>query len=360
MIVLSIIKRMDWLLNAVVLFLVAAGLLTIYSINQDLFYQQLIWTLLALLVIVFFALLDWRPLINYRSLVFGFYFFVIGLLFLTYFFAPVIRSARSWLVLGPIQLQPAELVKPALIIVYAYFFAKRHVGIAHWYNLILSFLYFFIPAVLILIQPDLGTVLILFGLWFGFLLISGLRLRHLIFGIIVLTLLSFWGWQNFLADYQKERIIGALNPNYDPLGINYSVIQSKIAIGSAGFWGKGYGRGSQVQLGFLPEAATDFVFASFVEEWGLVGALFLVLAFLILSLRLIQISLRSHRNFGTFVGLGTALLFLLHFIFNLGFNLGLLPVVGVSLPLLSYGGSNLLTNALLIGIIQSIVIRASF
>lgn len=351
---------MDWVVNAAVFFLTAAGLITLFSLNRQLFFQQLLWAGMLIFVIFIFSLVDWRPLINYRSLIFGIYFLIIGLLVLTYFFAPTIRSARSWLVWGSFQFQPAELAKLALIIVYGYFFARRHQGIAHWRNLFLPFLYFLLPAALVLLQPDLGTVLILFGLWAGFLLLSGLRFRHLLFGTIIFSLLGFWAWQNFLADYQKERIIGAFRPGYDPLGVNYSVIQSKIAIGSAGFWGKGYGRGSQAQLGFLPEATTDFIFAAFVEEWGFAGGFLIIAAFMLLTLRLTQIGLQSRHNFGAFVALGTALLFLLHFILNVGFNLGLMPVIGVPFPFFSYGGSNLLTNGILIGILQSVVIRKPF
>ncbi len=354
------LKRQDWFLNAAVIFLAAASLVILSSIDRFLFWQQLIWFLIGLGVILGFSLIDWRPLINYRWLIFGIYAASILLLIVTYFFAPDIRNTKSWLVLGPVQLQTSEFAKLALIILLAVFFAKRHVGIARLGVLLKSFLYFAVPAGLVLIQPDLGSTVIIFAIWIGFLLVSGIRWRHLIIGGLILLVLTGLGWKFFLADYQKERILAFVNPAYDPLGVNYSVIQSKIAIGSAGFFGKGYGQGTQVQLGFLPAAATDFVFASFTEEWGLLGGLLAIGTFIFLLLRIIKIGLICQNNFSKLVCLGTVIMFLAQFIINMGSTLGMLPVIGVTFPFFSYGGSSILINAILIGIIQSAVIRTSF
>jgi rod shape determining protein RodA len=163
-----------------------------------------------------------------------------------------------------------------------------------------------------------------------------------------------------LKPYQKERIVAFLNPSYSPLKINYGVIQSKIAIGSAGFFGKGYGQGTQIQLGFLPAAATDFVYAAFIEEWGGLGGLLVLGAFVLMMLRIVKIGLESHNNIPKLICLGTVIMFLAQFVINVGSTLGLLPVIGVTFPFLSYGGSSILVNAMLIGIIQSIIIRSSF
>lgn len=357
---LSLLKRMDWIINGCVLALTAASLLILYSINYSNFIQQAIWFLLAFIVIFVFAQIDWRPLLNYRSLIFGIYFFVIALLVVTYFFASPIRGAKSWLVFGPVQFQTSELSKLAIIILFSYYFAQRHIGIGHWQNLLVPFLYFLIPFGLIIIQPDMGSALILLALFLGYLLISGIKWRHLILGILILLILFAAGWHGFLKDYQKERIVALLNPDYDPLGINYNTIQAKIAIGSGGWWGKGLKQGTQVQLGFLPEAATDFVFSSFTEEWGLIGALLILIVFAILIWRIIKIGLRVENNFSKLICLGTITALLIHFFFNVGSNMGLVPVIGVPFPLFSYGGSNLLTNAMLLGIVQSIVVRFSF
>ena len=233
-------------------------------------------------------------------------------------------------------------------------------GIARWHNILIPFFYFLLPVGLVLLQPDLGSALILFGIWVGYLFISGARKKHLLIGLIIFALAAAWGWQGFLKDYQQQRIIGLFRPDYDPLGINYNVIQSKIAIGSAGFFGKGYQQGTQVQLGFLPEAATDFIFAAYVEEWGFVGAAALLAAFLTMIFRIIAIGVRGENNFTKLICLGTVAVFVLHFVFNVFSNIGLLPVIGLPFPFFSYGGSSLLTNAVLVGIIQSIVIKFSF
>lgn len=357
---LALIKRQDWLLNAAIAFLAAASLLILYSISADFFWRQFIWLLIAVLIILLFSLIDWRALTTYRWLVLTIYLFVILFLIITLIAAPAIRASKSWLVIGPVGFQVSEFAKMALILVLAFFFARGHLAIAHWRNLLKSFVYFAIPAVLILMQPDLGSVVVLFGIWFSFLLVSGIRWRHLLIGFLLLIILTFLGWNNFLQDYQKERITALFNPERNPLGINYSVIQSKIAIGSAGFFGKGFQQGTQVQLGFLPETQSDFIFAAFIEEWGFLGGLLIIFALGFLVWRIIKVGLGAENNFVRLICLGTVILFLTQFTLNVGSNLGLLPVIGISFPFLSYGGSNLLANAILIGIIQSIAVRSSF
>jgi len=354
---MTFLKYQDWFLNGALIVLAAASLLTIFSVAENLFLTQAAWFAIGFGIIFLGARIDWRTIQNYRWMIFGFYFLTMGLLIAALFFAPVIRESKSWLVLGPLRFQPSELAKVALILLFAYFFARRHIGIAHLGNLATSFAYFAVPTALIFLQPDWGSALVFGGLWVGFLLVSGIRWRHLAVGTLVVIIMGILSWNFFLADYQKERILGFLNPSYDPLGVNWSVLQSKIAIGSAGFFGKGFNQGTQTQLGFLPEPATDFIFAAFVEEWGFLGGVTVVVAFLFLIFQLIKIGLRSENNFSQYISLGTAILFILEFIFNIGSNLGLLPVVGVTFPFLSYGGSSLLTKAILIGIIQSTAVR---
>lgn len=356
----QILRRHDWLLNGAVLFLAAASLLILSSIDRALFWQQAIWFLIGFLVIFVFAGIDWRPLVNYRWVIFGVYVVSVLLLTVTLFLAPTIRSTRSWIVIGPVQFQTSEIAKFALIVLLSYFFAKRHVGIARLGILFKSFVYFAIPAGLILLQPDLGSTLIVLAIWFGFLLVSGIRWRHLAIGSVVTLVLLVLAWNFFLADYQRDRISAFLNPERDPLGVNYSVIQSKIAVGSGGFLGKGYGQGTQVQLGFLPAAGTDFIFASFMEEWGLLGGISVIGAFMFLLFRIVTIGMNAQNNFSKLLCLGAAIMFLIQFVVNMGSTLGLLPVIGVTFPFFSYGGSSILTNAMLVGIIQAIVVRSSF
>lgn len=295
---------------------------------------------------------------NYRWFIWGLYALSVFLLLVTYLTAPVIRNVRSWLVLGPFQFQPVELAKIALILVYAAYFSRRHLGIARLKYILTSFIFFIIPAALVLLLPDLGSATILFGIWVGFLLISGLPRRRIVAGILILIVVAVLGWVYFLKPYHKARIIGVFYPEKNVLGINYQQAQSRIAIGSGGFWGKGYGQGTQVQLGFLSEPATDFVFASLVEEWGVIAGLTVIVAYLYLIWSILRTGLSSGQNFEKFLCAGTAIVFGLHFMINVGATLGLVPVVGIPLPFLSYGGSSLLTNFFLLSIITSIEHRS--
>ncbi len=356
---MNFLKQLDWKLNLTIFILMGASLISLASSNRELFYKQLLWYLIGFVLLVIIVWFDWRPYINYRGVIFSLYFLLILLLIATYFLAPTIRGTKGWLPLGPFSLQVSELAKLVLIIFFAHFFSRKHIGIGRVSVLITSFIYFSIPGFFIALQPDFGSVLILFCLWFGFLLASGIKYRHLIIALIIFSILGIIAWQGVLKDYQKERVLGFFFPERDPLGINYSVIQSKIAIGSAGLFGKGFQQGAQAQLGFLPEAQTDFIFAAFVEEWGLLMGLIIILVFASLILGIVKIGFTADNNFGRFVCLGTAILLIVQFIFNIGSNLGLTPVVGITLPFLSYGGSSLLTNLILIGMIQAIFVRRS-
>lgn len=347
-------------MNGSILFLAVASLLILYSIDFDFFWHQALWFGMGFMIIPLFSLVEWRALLSYRWLVGGIYLLCVLLLIANLIFAPTIRSVKSWLEIGPLRFQTAEFAKVALIIILAYFFARRHIAIAYLPNILKSFLYFVILAGLILFQPDLGLVLVFAAIWLGFLLVSGIPWRYLLAGLILLAILSPIAWRYFLEDYQKERITALFNVNYSPLEVNYSVNQSKIAIGSAGFLGKGFGQGTQVQLGFLPEAHGDFIFAAFIEEWGLLGGLLVIVAFGSLIWRIVLIGLAAENNFERLVCLGSAIMLMAYFALNVGSTTGLLPVIGVPLPFLSYGGSNLLANAILIGIIQGIASRPSF
>ena len=351
------LKNLDWELNFAVLFLTTTGLLSLASAKPELFWKQLLFFGIGLICVFLTVQFDWRPFINYKTVILGIYLFIIFLLFITYFFAPTVRGVKGWLPIGPFQFQASEFAKIVLIVLFANFFKKRHISIARVSNLLISFVYFAAPAFLVLIQPDLGSVLILFSIWFGFLLVSGIKWRHLAIALIIFSLAGISMWFYGLHDYQKNRILGVFLPERDPLGANYNVIQAKIAIGSGGFFGKGFGQGTQTQLGFLPEAGTDFIFAAIVEEFGFLVGLLIIFAFLVLAFRIIDIGLAADNNFSRFICLGAVIFWGVQFMLNIGSNLGLTPVIGVTFPFLSYGGSSLLTNLILIGMIQSIVAR---
>ncbi len=342
------------------LVLAGASLLSLFSTQPALFHSQLLWYGLGFLIIFLAAKINWRWLITQNWFLFSFYWLTIILLIITLFAAKSIRGTHSWLIIGPVRFQPSELIKISLILLFAGFFSRRHLEVSVFKNIATSFFYFLLPASLVFIQPDMGMTLIFFGIWFGFLIVSGLKWQRLLIGVLILILVFNLLWLVFLKPYQKERMLGFIFPERNPLGTNYNVIQSKIAIGSAGWFGKGFRQGTQVQLGFLPEAQTDFIFSAFVEEWGLIGGLFLLLTFLWLISRIIKIGLKSDNNCAKFICLGTVITFALQFFLNIGSGLGLSPVIGTTLPFFSYGGSSLLTNALLIGIIQNIAIESSF
>jgi rod shape determining protein RodA len=334
--------------------LLAAGLITLSALSTHLFFLQLVWIALGICVVLFFVFFDWHFILNYRWLIGGLYVLSILLLILVYFKGPVVRNVRSWFVLGPFAFQPIELAKISLILLYASYFSRRHLGVARWRYILTSFVLFAIPAVLAAIEPELGSVLVLFGIWFGFLLLSGLPPRRVLVAFLVFAVIGILAWNYGLKDYHRQRIIGFFYPARASLWINYSSIQSKIAVGSAGIWGKGYGQGTQTQLGFLTEPASDFILAAFIEEWGIFGALVIVGAFLFLIFRILRMGARAPMNFEKFVCIGVAIVFGAQFVLNSGSATGFLPVVGISFPFLSYGGSDMLASFFLLSIINAI------
>jgi len=334
--------------------LIAAGLVVLSAISLHSFIFQLLWVVFGVAVVVFFTFVDARAIFNSRWVVWGLYGGSLALLVAAYLFGPVIRNTKSWLVLGPISVQPVEFLKIALIFLYANYFARRHLAVARWENIFTSFIFFVIPAVIAVRLPDLGSAVIFFAIWFGFLLLSGLPLKRIIVAVLVFAVAGAFVWVYVFKDYHRARIIGFLDPNANALGINYSVTQSKIAIGSAGFWGKGYGQGSETQLGFLSEPTEDFIFAALIEEWGIVGGMIVVAAFLFLIFQILRIGALADENFEKFICLGAAVMFGMQFFLNTGSATGVLPVVGVTFPLLSYGGSSMLANMSLLAVINSI------
>ncbi len=337
-----------------VLFLLLAGLVVLSGISTRLFYLQALWAVLGLLIFYSSVRADWKGLLSSRWFGWSIYGLAVALLVIGFLTAPVIRNTRSWLVLGPINFQPVELAKVGLILVLAGFFSRRHLAVARWRNIFLSFLLFALPAGLTLLQPDLGSASVLFGIWFGFLLVSGLPLRRLAAAALFFAVVGTAGWQYALKDYQRERIKGVFYPEENALTYNYSVIQAKIAIGSAGFWGKGYGQGSQTQLGFLTEPSSDFILAALIEEWGLLAGFLVIFAFVMLIFRILKVGLLGGQNLGKFLALGASIVFGLHFLLNAGSTVGLTPVIGVPFPFLSYGGSNLLTAFFLLAMINTV------
>ncbi len=348
----------DWLLITPMVLLIGCGLLILASISPALFAKQLTWALVGVAFVFAIPLIGFTGALRHRSVVLGLYAASLIALILTQLFGTTVNGSTSWIEIGPLQFQASEFAKFSLIILLAAFFAKRHVGIRRLDIILGSFAYCFLPALLILMEPDLGSALVLFGVWFGFLVVAGLPLRYLGFSILLSLVILAASWQFALKGYQKDRILAVFNPRSDPLGVNYNVIQSKVAIGSSGIFGKGFGQGAMVQLGFLPAAPTDFALSAFIEEWGVLGGLTVLLLFLLLLARIAAIGLSAESNFPAFIALGAIVLFSVQFAINVGSALGFLPVIGVTFPFVSYGGSSLLTNCLLVGTIHGIASRS--
>jgi rod shape determining protein RodA len=334
--------------------IVAAGLVTLSALSTHLFLLQVLWIAIGGGIVVFFLFFDWRAALNIRWLIVAFYAFTLLLMLFLLLHGLVIRNARNWIVIGPLSIQPVELMKVALIFLYAMYFRRRHLAVARWQNIATSFIFFVVPAAIAVRLPDLGSALIFFGIWFGFLLLLGLPWRRVLVTVAIFALAGVFIWNFVLRDYHRARIVGFLYPQENSLGVNYSVTQSRIAIGSAGFWGKGYGQGTQAQLGFLSVPTADFIFSAFIEEWGIFGGLVILATFLFLVWRILSVGMVARENFAKCICLGVAIMLSIQFFLNAGSATGLLPVIGVTFPFLSYGGTSMVVDCFLLAIVDAI------
>lgn len=269
------------------------------------------------------------------------------------------RGLTGWFKVGEFAFAPVEMIKIVIALLLAKYFSLRHVEIYRWFHVIISFVYVAIPAGFVLLQPDLGSALVLFGLWLGILFFARISKQQVALLLIAGLLAAGVSWVYVFKDYQKERIATFINPYNDPQGIGYNAIQSMIAVGSGGVFGKGLGYGSQVQLGFLPEAHTDFMFASIAEEFGLVGMLIILILLITIFWRITRIALAADNNFARLFCAAMIILIAIEFIINMGMNVGIMPVIGIPFPFLSYGGSSILMLFIGLGIVQSIKVRSA-
>ncbi len=348
------ISLLDWSLVNTVTLLTLASLAVLYSAAEGDFTlwttKQLIRSSLGLTIMFIIAFIPWSI---WRSFSYGAYILSIVLLVYVDFFGHIGMGAQRWISLYIIQVQPSELVKITMVLGLARYYSSVHFN---WNSLTPHLtaitLFILIPVALVLRQPDLGTALILLGVGLAIVFISGLHWGYFfISGVSIITAFPFL-WSK-LHDYQKQRIFTFLNPESDPLGTGYHIIQSKIAVGSAGFLGKGYLNGSQSKLDFLPEKQTDFVFTTFTEEFGFLGSLLLISVYVYLFFCCYRIALRFNQLFPRIMVVGLSLTFFLYFFINIGMVIGLMPVVGVPLPLMTYGGTATLTMMISIGLILS-------
>lgn len=353
----QILKRIDWLLFFFIVPILFAGLFTMKSFvpiehGVNFFQKQIIWIVVSLIVFFIFSYIDFRILKQSNVLVFLFL-SICFILFTLFILGVATKGAKSWFDFGAFSFQPVDIMKLALIAILAKYFSRRHVEIKNIKHIIISGIYALIPFLLVLLQPDFGSAMIIFFIWLGMIIVAGISKRHLLVLFSIGLIIFFLFWNFVFAPYQKARLINFVNPLADIHGSGYNVFQSTIAIGSGQYFGKGLGFGTQSRLLFLPESETDFIFAAFAEEWGFVGSVFLLLFFVLIIWRILLNASLGASNFEILFGVGIAIFFISHIIINIGMNLGVLPVTGIPLPFMSYGGSHLVTEFAGLGILMS-------
>lgn len=359
-------KNVNITILIIAILIALTGILSIYSSTyqkegefwQLIYKRQILWFILGLILFLFISNFNYR---RFWDMTYFLYVFALFLLFLVFILGIVRLGAQRWLRFIWFNVQPSEIAKLVIVIFLARYFSTKSIddvslqvnkmGILR--ALILPLLFVAIPMGLIIEQPDLGSSAMLLLIFITMLYLAGVRFRYIfIFLLMIIVCLPIL-W-HFLRDYQRDRLLVFLNPNIDPLGAGYTVIQSKIAIGSGGFFGKGWLSGTQSQLRFLPESHTDFIFATFAEEWGFLGSCTVLFLYYLLIRQGIAIARRSADNFGRLLAFGISLMLGLQVFINIAMNLGLAPVVGLPLSLMSYGGSSMFLTFISLGILSNI------
>jgi rod shape determining protein RodA len=357
-----LLQHFDWIPVLILAVVAAVSVLNLYSATfplrasggTQIFMKQLYWFLLGFGVLFLMTTFDYHLL---ERLAYPFYFFTLSLLVLVHTVGGVVSGSQRWLSVAGISIQPSELCKIALILLLARHF-NEHVQIGGYRlrDLWRPFLWTGIPCLLILKQPDLGTALIVLVVSFSLIVFARMKWKSFLMLVLAAILTAPFLWFH-LKEYQQKRILTFLNPEMDPLGAGYHINQSKIAIGSGLLWGKGYLKGTQTRLHFLPEQHTDFAFSVFAEEWGFLGAVFLILLYVFLILWGLGVARNSRDRFGAMIALGVVAVLFWQLVINVCMTTGLLPVVGIPLVLLSYGGSSILVTMMGMGLLLNISMR---
>jgi len=347
------IIQFDWIFFSLISILIFVGLLTIHTVdnsNSNYLFKHFLRISISLALFLFVAFINIKFWYRFAYI---FYIVVVGLLIYVDFFGLSALGAKRWIGLYFFNIQPSELMKVGVILALArYYQYIKLEEIDNFSKLVIPVFIIFIPFFLVTSQPDLGTGLFILIVCLGMLWLAGLNLKIFITGFFSLLILTPFSIA-LLKPYQKERILNFLNPENDPLGSGYHIVQSKIAIGSGGFFGKGFKQGTQSNLEFLPEKHTDFIFTVFSEQFGFFGSVLLILLFFAIILKILNISLKSQNNFSRLVCFGVGFNVFVYLAVNLGMVTGLLPVVGVPLPIISYGGTAMLTTMFSLGLVMS-------
>ncbi|MCI5050879.1 MAG: rod shape-determining protein RodA [Candidatus Pacebacteria bacterium] len=352
---LSFFKKIDWWIVVSLIPLMALSLTTMSSFMDaggPLVYRQLLWIGISFIAFLIISSIDVSFLKQSKVLLF---IYVIGLSLLIglIFVGSTNKGATSWFNFGGFSFQPSDFVKLTLILVLAKYLARRHIEIRAMKHIFITGMYFVIPFLLIFLQPDFGSAIILFAIWFGMILVSGISRKHLLILFTAGLALFMVMWTFVFQEYQKDRLRTFVDPLSDIQGTGYNAYQSTIAVGSGQLLGKGVGYGTQSRLNFLPEYETDFIYAAISEEWGFIGSIIILSLFGIVIIRILVIGYQMNSNFELLYAVGVALYFMSHVLINIGMNIGLMPVTGVTLPFMSYGGSHLLVEWMALGILMA-------
>ncbi len=353
----------DWLLVLAPVIITSIGIVMIYNTTSitpgldtsdllhDITFRQIVYAVFGVVVIFSLSALDYHI---YAALRWPIYAGIVALLAVVLAIGQITHGAQRWIDLSFFQLQPSELSKLALVLVLAKFLADHEREISHWRTLLISLGLIGLPMGLVYFEPDLGTTLILGFIWLMMLMAAGLDWKYIALLVLVSIILLPLIWLT-LQPYQRDRVLTFLNPNADPTGSGYNLIQARIAIGSGGIWGRGVGFGTQSQLRFLRIRHTDFIFSVIGEELGLWGGIFFFAVFAFIILRLLRAAMIAHSTYGRLIAVGFAAALFFQSFVNLGMNLGLMPVTGIPLPFVSSGGSSLITFMMMVGIVESIL-----
>ncbi len=353
----KVFRRIDWMLVFFIVPLIAASLVTMKSFSSlensgDFFNKQIIWVTVSFSVFFLFSFIDFRFLKQTKALV-TLFLGSCGILLVLFILGKVSHGAQSWFNFGGFSFQPVDAMKLVLVLILAKYFSRRHVEIRSIKHIFISGLYALVPFILVFLQPDFGSAMVIFFIWFGMVLVSGISKTHLMLVFFSGAIIFATLWMFVFAPYQKARVANFLNPLTDIHGSGYNAFQSTIAVGSGQVLGKGLGFGTQSRLKFLPEYQTDFIFAAFTEEWGFIGAIIVLILYGLIIWRILSFASLGASNFEILFGMGVAIMLMTHIVINIGMNVGLLPVTGIPLPFMSYGGSHLLTEFASLGILMS-------
>jgi rod shape determining protein RodA len=349
------IRDFDWPLLAITLVISGIGVLQIYSATRgtvwaDAWWRQAIWIVAGLLVMWVVTSIDYHTLLGQA---FPLYFLSISLLILVLVIGRTVFGSRRWIGYGPIHLQVSEFVKTVIILLVARYVTELRSDRLEARDLLKLGGLVGVPMLLVMKQPDLGTSLTYFPILAVGVFLAGLRWKHVAAIALMMILVLPVGW-HFLKDYQKARLVTFVDPAQDPKGSGYQVIQSKIAVGSGGMWGKGVTRGSQTQLRFLPVPHTDFIFSAFAEEHGFVGVVVMLGLYFVLIMQIVQNAQMAPDRAGMYICMGVCALLLFHVLVNIGMVVGRMPVTGIPLPLMSYGGSSILSFFIMLGLVNNV------